>query len=214
MAKQTKKHAKALAEARAASAPARDGASGADRSGDPVPAGSESTNGAAGAAPAHDGAATRGAAGDGGATPGAKGVSSPVRERPGTHGLPSSISWKEDPDGHDYPAAHDFLSLLLNDAQAEHAVAVLQRAPLIHRKAKDLLRASGLPLLALDNPAVARDLAKVVAGLPLSPVLALRGRLGTGVPLTIADGYHRICASYHLDENADIPVRLGDIARR
>jgi hypothetical protein len=32
-----------------------------------------------------------------------------------------------------------------------------------------------------------------------------------GVPLTIADGYHRVCASYHLDENADIPCHLADL---
>jgi hypothetical protein len=29
------------------------------------------------------------------------------------------------------------------------------------------------------------------------------------VPLTIADGFHRICASYHLDEDADIPCRIA-----
>ena len=28
-------------------------------------------------------------------------------------------------------------------------------------------------------------------------------------PLTVADGYHRICASYHLDEDADIPCRIA-----
>jgi hypothetical protein len=33
------------------------------------------------------------------------------------------------------------------------------------------------------------------------------------VALTIADGYHRICASYHLDEDADIPCRIADPPR-
>ena len=28
-------------------------------------------------------------------------------------------------------------------------------------------------------------------------------------PLLVADGYHRVCASYWLDENTDIPCRLG-----
>jgi hypothetical protein len=42
-------------------------------------------------------------------------------------------------------------------------------------------------------------------------VLLVRGRLGAGVPLTVADGYHRICASYHLDENAPIPCRIADL---
>ena len=42
----------------------------------------------------------------------------------------------------------------------------------------------------------------------LSPVLVVLGRADKDVPLTIADGYHRICASHHLDENADVPCRL------
>jgi len=70
-------------------------------------------------------------------------------------------------------------------------------------KAKDILRAAELPLLARDDPEVARDLAKVKAGVKLSPVLLVRG-----VPLWVADGYHRVCASYHLDEDAEIPCRI------
>jgi hypothetical protein len=29
-----------------------------------------------------------------------------------------------------------------------------------------------------------------------------------GIPAQIADGYHRICASYHVDENTEIPCRI------
>jgi hypothetical protein len=35
----------------------------------------------------------------------------------------------------------------------------------------------------------------------------------TGVPLQTADGYQRVCASYHTDENTDIPVVLADRPR-
>lgn len=118
--------------------------------------------------------------------------------------------WKEQPDGHDYPAAADYLSLLMPAWQAESAVAALQKAELTHRKAKDLLRASRLELLPPDNEHVAGDLAKVHRGEQLSPVLLLRGDAGRDVALTVADGYHRICASYHIDENADIPCRIAD----
>ena len=83
-------------------------------------------------------------------------------------------------------------------------------SPLERRQAKDLLRASGLDLLPTDNAHVAADLAKVKRGESLSPVLLVRGEMRRGVPLTIADGYHRVCASYHLDENADIPCHLAD----
>ena len=118
--------------------------------------------------------------------------------------------WKEQPDAHDYPAAGDYLSLLMPAWQAASAVAALQKADLTHRKAKDLLRASRLELLPADNEHVAGDLAKVHGGEQLSPVLLLRGDAGRDVALTVADGYHRICASYHIDENADIPCRIAD----
>ena len=62
-----------------------------------------------------------------------------------------------------------------------------------------LSRGGGLPEL---------DLAKVAKGQLLSPVLLVRGRLTAHVPLTVADGYHRICPSYHLDEKADIPCLI------
>jgi hypothetical protein len=117
--------------------------------------------------------------------------------------------WKKEPDDHDYPAAADYLSLILDDSEVSKLVAALQKAAITHRKAKDLLRASRLELLPPDNVHVKKDLAKVDSGHLLSPILLVRGRLGADVPLTIADGYHRICASYHLDEDADIPCRIA-----
>ena len=118
--------------------------------------------------------------------------------------------WKAEPDEHDYPAAADYLSLISTEAEAQAATKALQDAPLVRRKAKDLLRASRLPLLPPDNVHVKKDLAKVDKGMLLSPVLLVRGSLDGGWPLEIADGYHRICASNELDEDADIPCRLVD----
>ena len=123
---------------------------------------------------------------------------------------PSEEHWKTDPDEHDFPAAADYMSLILGEPGVSEVVKALQSAPLMRRKAKDLLRASSLALLPEDNPHVAMDLRKVRHGEKLSPVLLVRGELRSGVPLTIADGYHRICASYHLDEDADIPCRIVD----
>jgi len=119
--------------------------------------------------------------------------------------------WKDEPDDHDYPAAVAYLSLLVPEATAKVLSDRLRAAPLAHRKAKDLLRASRLPILGPDNVHVASDLEKVKKGRPLSPVLLVRGRLSDDVPLTVADGYHRICASHHLDEDADIPCRIADV---
>src|SRR5713101_2998517 len=116
--------------------------------------------------------------------------------------------WKTEPDEHDYPAALDYLTLVSSVEEAEAIVEGLKTADLTHRKAKDLLRASRLQTLPPNNVHVLADLAKVKAGKSLSPVLLVRGVLESDLPLTIADGYHRICASYWLDENADIPCRL------
>jgi hypothetical protein len=118
--------------------------------------------------------------------------------------------WKLEPDEHDYPAALSYLSLVLSPATAEEVLSRLRAAEIQHFKAKDLIRASRLSLLPKTNFHVAADLRKVKRGQPLSPVLLVRGQLAQGGPLNIADGYHRICASYILDENADIPCRLVD----
>jgi len=119
--------------------------------------------------------------------------------------------WKPEPEAHDFPAAADYLELLLPPREVQRLVTALKRARTVVKKAKDLSRASGLPLLGIDNTHVAKDLDKVKKGQLLSPVLLVRGRLGNGVPLTVADGYHRICVSYHLDEDAEIPCRIVDL---
>ena len=122
--------------------------------------------------------------------------------------VPQQPHWKDEPDDHDYPAAESYLGLLLPRARAARLVQRLRGRAIEHFKAKDLLRASGLALLPADNVHVAKDLAKVRDGHLLSPVLLVRGSLEAGLALTIADGYHRVCASYHLDEDADVPCRI------
>ncbi|MHB1526706.1 MAG: hypothetical protein ACYCZN_10565 [Candidatus Dormibacteria bacterium] len=118
--------------------------------------------------------------------------------------------WQPEPDPHDYPAAADYLSLLLPAKAVEEVVSRLREGSLSHRKADDLLRASHLALLSAKDPEVVRDFKKVDHGERLSPVLLVRGDLTADVPMTVADGYHRICASYHLDEDADVPCRIAD----
>jgi hypothetical protein len=117
--------------------------------------------------------------------------------------------WKPEPDEHDYPAAANYLALVLSPALVESVVAELRAAPIAYWKAKDLLRASRLDLLSSENPHVSADLKKVSKGEKLSPVLLVRGDMNEGALLEIADGYHRICASYHLDENAEVPCRVA-----
>ncbi len=87
------------------------------------------------------------------------------------------------------------------------AIQSLRDAPVTHQKTKDILRASSVALRPRNNPHVASDLAKIADGRKLSPVLLVGGNLPMGMAAQIADGYHRVCASYHTDENTDIPIR-------
>jgi hypothetical protein len=94
--------------------------------------------------------------------------------------------------------------LLVGPAAAAKLVKALRKQQTLqHYAAKDILRAAGLPLLASDDSEVAADLDKVKVGKKLSPVLLVHG-----VPLWVADGYHRVCASYHLDEKTPVPCRI------
>jgi hypothetical protein len=122
--------------------------------------------------------------------------------------MPETVTWLDKPENHDYQAAEDYLSLIMSPKDAADYRQKLSDAQdnVIHRKAKDILRASQLSLLGHDNKHVASDLARVNAGEALSPILLLRG--GDRHPLIIADGYHRVCSSYWVDENTDIPCIL------
>ncbi len=117
--------------------------------------------------------------------------------------------WQSDPEDHDFPAAMNYLSLIAGEDVASDDVAELRVKPTVVYKAKDLLRASRLSLLDQNNKHVASDLKKVDKGAQLSPVLLVRGEAVADMPLVVADGYHRICASYWIDENTEIPCRLA-----
>jgi len=127
--------------------------------------------------------------------------------------MAQTVAWKQQPDEHDYPAAAAYLSLLTDAGTIKKIEAALQGAPLAFGKAKDILRASRLAILPVDNQHVAADVAKVRNGKSLSPVLLVRGDLRHDIALQIADGYHRICASYHLAENTNIPYRMAVLDR-
>lgn len=126
----------------------------------------------------------------------------------------TKVRWLDEPEAHDYPAAASYLALIADADLVGHVVNALRdsrNAALF--KAKDILRAAGLALLPVDNPHVASDLRKIHDGKDLSPILLIRGDLRLGIALQVADGYHRVCASYHTDENTDIPCRIAPVTR-
>ena len=111
--------------------------------------------------------------------------------------------WLADPEAHDFPAAKDFLELVFPSAVADDLTKRLRASETITKKAKDILRASRLPMLGQDNVHVQSNLDKIKNNKKLSPVLLIAGD-----PLVIADGYHRVCAIYYLSEDLDVPCRL------
>lgn len=92
----------------------------------------------------------------------------------------TKVAWRHEPEGHDYPAAADYLALVASPERVAAIVAALQTAPVVTKKAKDLRRAAGLPLLGEDDRHVASDQAKIRKGQPLSPVLVVRGDMERG----------------------------------
>jgi hypothetical protein len=119
-----------------------------------------------------------------------------------------TVKWLAEPEAHDFDAAADYLSMVGEPDVVAKTVDALRAAKPTHRKAKDILRAAGLGLLPTSNPHVKADLAKIHADKPLSPILLVRGNAMHDVRLQIADGYHRVCASYVTDENTPIPCLL------
>jgi hypothetical protein len=126
----------------------------------------------------------------------------------------SELKWSEKQEDADFDAAFQYLSLLCSDRQAGALVKGLLGSKLIEHAAKDMLRAANLPLLPRDDPHVDEDLKRIQKAKPLAPVLLIRGDMASGLPLTIADGYHRICAVVYFDESAPVRCRVADIADR
>lgn len=122
------------------------------------------------------------------------------------------VTWKNAPARRDCVAAATYLALLADPVTVGVLIEGLRSAPIERYKAKDILRAAGLRALPIDDVHVAKDLARIKAKTALAPVLLVRGDLRQGTPLQIADGYHRVCASRHVDEDIDIPCRVAGLA--
>jgi len=119
---------------------------------------------------------------------------------------PKAPVWLDSPEDHDYPAAASYLSLTMPQKKVAKLVASLRKAKISHFKAKDIFRASGLSLLGVSNSHVDKDRKKILKGTALSPLLLVRApELGKVI---VADGYHRLCAVYGMDEDALIPCQI------
>jgi hypothetical protein len=116
--------------------------------------------------------------------------------------------WKERLSREELDAARNYLSLQLPTPLAARLVSAARRIRPSERVAKDVLRASRLPLLGPNERHVAADLKKIRKGKPLAPVILVQGDLTRGQPPIIADGYHRMCAACHADEDSAVAIVL------
>ena len=120
---------------------------------------------------------------------------------------PSKIRWLPAPEKHDYPAAFSYLCLIFDEKTARNLVRRLEMAKPSAFKAKDIFRASRLSLLGVSNSHVEKDRKKMLANKKSSPLLLVRDPANGAV--IIADGYHRLCAIYSLDEDAEVPCKIA-----
>jgi hypothetical protein len=98
------------------------------------------------------------------------------------------------------------LRLIYDDKTVKGVVKRLRKAEIVQFKAKDIFRASTLSLLGISNSHVEKDSKKITNGLALSPLLLVREpHLGKVI---IADGYHRMCAVYLVNEDALIHCKI------
>jgi disulfide oxidoreductase YuzD len=116
------------------------------------------------------------------------------------------IKWRNAPQKKDYAAAESYLTLHFEPAAAKKIVQTLEAAEKSEFAAKDIFRASELPLLSDRDSHVEMDRAKIIMGEEMTPILLVRTN-GNG-KVIIADGYHRICAVYMFDQDASIPCKI------
>jgi len=116
------------------------------------------------------------------------------------------IQWLSDVEEHNYPAAESYLSIIYTEAKVAEMIVKLRSTPVVQFKAKDIFRASRLPLMGVSNLHVEKDRDKISKGRGLSPLLLLRDTQNGKV--VIADGYHRLCAIYEFNEDALIHCKI------
>jgi len=111
------------------------------------------------------------------------------------------VKWLSEVTSEDYEHARNYLALKLDSATADKAVTMFGPAPLVNLRANDILRACGYPALGKKDPGV-KKLLKHDG--PVSPALITSFVYGAD----IAEGYHRISASYIEDPASEIPCKI------
>lgn len=116
------------------------------------------------------------------------------------------VEWLSKPSAKDYPAAEAYLQLVFKKKKAFKLANKLRRAPITQFAAKDILRASGLPMAEVSAFDWKNQKNEVKHHTPLSPILLVRR--GKGDNLIVADGFHRLCAVFAFDQQAEVLCKI------
>lgn len=117
---------------------------------------------------------------------------------------PIEIAWRGQPAKHDFVAAATYLTLLFSEKDATGLVRRLRKAALTKYAARDVLRAAGVSLLGMADSDEERQ--KILAGTKISPLLLVRAPASDRV--IVADGFHRLCTVFRLDDRAIVPCKI------
>jgi hypothetical protein len=117
------------------------------------------------------------------------------------------INWLPEPASDTYDSAQTFLELMFKPKKARRWVKRLKKAGVSEYAAKDILRASAIPIATVRAYDWKRQQDQINKGDPLSPILLIRQH--DGGPLIIADGFHRMCALFSTDQEVSVPCKIG-----
>ena len=115
--------------------------------------------------------------------------------------MPSVIHWSATLQERQVIGALNFLRLLLSEKEVKKAGKQLRRKfTITFHAAKDIIRASQSQMVADSDDNLKEQLRKIKVGESISPIVLLRLERR----VIVADGFHRLCAGYKIDEKQKI----------
>lgn len=104
----------------------------------------------------------------------------------------------------DFEAARTWLLRMFGPDTADRLMASLEAAPTVSRMACDIVRTGCITLIPKDNLMVAHFMRHLRRGNMFKPLLLVEWR-----PLIVADGHHRLAASFYTDPGMLIPCKVA-----
>lgn len=117
------------------------------------------------------------------------------------------INWRDKPRGKNLKEAEEYLDIF----GLGREVREFDNARPKTMMAKDILRVTGQTPAKPNDPHVKKKLRQFKKGKPVPPVLLIwvDKALGPKPQLLIADGFHRVSAAFHLDEDTQVHTLLA-----